>query len=421
MNASTPTAPVSPAKVATAPVAQLLALDQINPDPNQPRKSFDPVALQDLANSIKADGLVQPMVVRPNGKGFYLVAGERRLRACKLAGLKEAPVIVRADLKDQDVAVLQLVENVQREDLTPFELCEAVTKLVNKVGFKTAVEQLGRSEAWVSKRVNALKAPEPITALLKSGAIADLEVVNDLHQIHKLDPEEAKAYIAQAARFAKEGKPANRTDSRDWLEDAERNARWEKERAEREARDKALAERHAKQVKAGTVTPQQVKQRQEDRVKDSRKLLRTGAIASMYASLGLKPSLADSYEAPIALEYGHDFNNYSGKASPTSAGACHFAFKGRGDVALLNRIAAGFAKQPKISVNVPDLTLEQAGRLEKALKDVKGIELAFEVEVTGNQLADIVKRLAPAKKLPPQISTLLAPPAAPKKVANKKR
>lgn len=420
MNSPIPTAPVSPAKV-LAPVAQLLPLDQIQPDPHQPRKTFDPVALQDLANSIKADGLVQPMVVRPNGKGFYLVAGERRLRACKLAGLKEAPAIVRADLKDQDVTVLQIVENVQREDLSLAEQCEAVTKLVNAVTFKGAVEKLGKSEAWISKRVNALKAPDNIVRLLRNAQVSDLEVVSDLAQIHALDPEKAKRFANECASHSRTGSHVTRADSREWLDRTKSQIAWAKEDAERQKREEARAAREAKEVKSGKVTPQQLKVRQEDRVKNCRKLLREAAIGSMYASLSLKPSLADSYDAPIALEYGYDFNNYSGKAAPTSAGTCHFKFRGRGDVALLNRITAGFAKQPKIEVSVPDLTLEQAGRLEKALKDVKDIGLTFEVSITGNQLADVVKRLAPDKKVPKQIADVLPAPATAKKVAKKKR
>jgi ParB family transcriptional regulator, chromosome partitioning protein len=131
---NTPAPQLSPAKVAAAPVAALLPLDQVNPDPQQPRKAFDEAALNELAASIKAEGLINPIVVKPNGKGYHIVDGERRYRAAKLAGLKEVPSLIRADLKDQDVTALQLVANLQREDLTLPEQCDAIVRLVKTLG-----------------------------------------------------------------------------------------------------------------------------------------------------------------------------------------------------------------------------------------------------------------------------------------------
>jgi ParB family transcriptional regulator, chromosome partitioning protein len=110
-------------------VAQTVALDQLRPLPAQPRRHFDDVTLADLAQSIREQGLLQPLLVRPVGDGFEIVAGERRYRAAKLAGLSEVSVLVR-DLTDEEARTLALVENLQREDLNPVDRADATAHLI---------------------------------------------------------------------------------------------------------------------------------------------------------------------------------------------------------------------------------------------------------------------------------------------------
>lgn len=112
-----------------------LPLREIEPDPEQPRKHFDQDALNQLAASITENGLLQPIAVRPKklGTGYIIIAGERRWRAARLAGLDEVPVLIK-DVTDEQAAALALIENLQREDLDPIEVAEGCKQLIEKYG-----------------------------------------------------------------------------------------------------------------------------------------------------------------------------------------------------------------------------------------------------------------------------------------------
>ena len=117
------------------PSSSTLPLGEIEPDPEQPRKRFDEDALNQLADSIAENGLLQPIAVRPKkvGTGYIIIAGERRWRAARLAGLDEVPVIIK-DVTDEQAAALALIENLQREDLDPIEVAEGCRQLIDKYG-----------------------------------------------------------------------------------------------------------------------------------------------------------------------------------------------------------------------------------------------------------------------------------------------
>src|SRR5260370_4617046 len=114
--------PVQPAQAQGTRVAQI-PISQIEPNPLQPRNVFDPSRLHELANSIEANGIIQPLIVRRKGDHFELIAGERRLRAAKLAGLSDVPAIVQ-DYADERMLEIALVENIQRDDLNPMETAQ---------------------------------------------------------------------------------------------------------------------------------------------------------------------------------------------------------------------------------------------------------------------------------------------------------
>ena len=146
---------------------------RIEPNPNQPRKRFDEVELQALADSIAQHGLLQPLAVRDMGNGYYqIIAGERRWRACRLAGLSEVPVtVVEAD--DRTVMELALVENLQREDLNPMEEAEGYRVLLEEYGLtqEQAAQQVGKSRSAVANALRLLTLSDEVRALVENGEL----------------------------------------------------------------------------------------------------------------------------------------------------------------------------------------------------------------------------------------------------------
>lgn len=145
-----------------------LRLNEIEPNKNQPRQIFDDDALSELADSIREHGVLQPLIVRPLLDGSYqLVAGERRWRASRLAGLSEVPVIVRA-LTDSEVAVIALIENLQREDLNPIEEAEGISRLIEEYDFtqEQAAAKLGKSRSALTNTLRLMKLPEKVRGLV---------------------------------------------------------------------------------------------------------------------------------------------------------------------------------------------------------------------------------------------------------------
>jgi ParB family chromosome partitioning protein len=160
-----------------APTTELaqLALDHIHPNPRQPRRRFDHETTAALADSVRAQGLVQPVVVRSRPAGGYeLIAGERRWRAARDAGLETIPAIVR-ETGDRDALLLGLVENVAREQLTPVEEARAYALLLDEfeLGLGEIAERVGRSKPAVSNRMRLLDLPEDVLAMLERGELTE--------------------------------------------------------------------------------------------------------------------------------------------------------------------------------------------------------------------------------------------------------
>ncbi len=162
----------APAPVAEDRLADI-AISQIQPGPYQPRRHFDDAALHELAASIKAQGLMQPIVVRrrPSG-GYEIIAGERRWRAARLAGLETLPALVR-DVPDQQVMALALIENIQREDLNPLEEAMALQRLQDE--FQLTQQQIadavGKSRATVANQLRLLNLAAPVRDMLAEGRL----------------------------------------------------------------------------------------------------------------------------------------------------------------------------------------------------------------------------------------------------------
>ena len=151
-----------------------LNISEIEPNRSQPRKEFDEQALSELADSISKHGLLQPLLVRPLALGGYeIVAGERRYRACRMAGITEVPVIIR-ELTESETMELALIENLQREDLTPLEEAEGYQALMSEHGMtqEEVAQSVGKSRPAVANALRLIKLPDSVKELLKENKIS---------------------------------------------------------------------------------------------------------------------------------------------------------------------------------------------------------------------------------------------------------
>ena len=150
-----------------------LKISEIEPNREQPRKEFDEKSLSELAESISKHGLLQPLLVRPLTLGGYqIVAGERRYRACRMAGITEVPVIIR-ELSDTETMEIALIENLQREDLTPLEEAQGYRVLMDEHGFsqEEVAKSVGKSRPAIANSLRLLKLPQSISEYLKEEKI----------------------------------------------------------------------------------------------------------------------------------------------------------------------------------------------------------------------------------------------------------
>lgn len=154
--------------------AVTLRISEIEPNRDQPRKEFDAEALTALSDSIARHGVLQPLLVRPlAGGGYQLVAGERRWRAARMAGLSEVPAVIR-EMTENETMELALIENLQREDLNPLEEAEGYRNLTEKYGLtqEEISERVGKSRSAVANALRLLSLPDKICALLRSGQLS---------------------------------------------------------------------------------------------------------------------------------------------------------------------------------------------------------------------------------------------------------
>ena len=151
-----------------------LSTDAIRPNPYQPRRSFEESALQELSESIRRYGILQPLTVRRASSGYELIAGERRLRAAKLAGLREVPCLLTA-AEEESSSVLALIENLQRRDLHYFEEAAAIARLIRTYGLsqEQAADKLGKSQSAVANKLRLLRLSPECAALLREHDLSE--------------------------------------------------------------------------------------------------------------------------------------------------------------------------------------------------------------------------------------------------------
>ena len=174
---------------------QTLRMSEIEPNRKQPRQTFDDAAIAELADSIRQHGLIQPIVVRPIGAGYQIVAGERRWRACRMLGMSEVPVIVK-DFDDAQTAQIALIENVQREDLNPVEEAMAYRTLMEEYDMtqEALSKAVGKSRSAIANAVRLLNLPDEIVEMLKkrqlsagqAKAIAGADTEEEMLELAKL-------------------------------------------------------------------------------------------------------------------------------------------------------------------------------------------------------------------------------------------
>jgi ParB family chromosome partitioning protein len=182
-----------------------IPIDQIAVNPLQPRKIFDSNALAELSASIKASGVIQPVVVRRVGSGYQLIAGERRWRAARQAGLERIPAIVR-DATDVESLEIALVENLLREDLNPMEEAEAYQKLLAQFGWtqEALAHRVGRDRSSIANALRLLRLPDPVQADLRGGrltmghALALLSLTSEADQLRLRDEILAHSWSVRA-------------------------------------------------------------------------------------------------------------------------------------------------------------------------------------------------------------------------------
>lgn len=155
-------------------VKDVLKISEIEPNRNQPRKDFDEQALSELADSIGKHGVLQPIIVRPLKQGTYqIVAGERRWRAARMAGLREVPVIIK-DVSDNEVMELALIENLQREDLNPLEEAEGYRELMERCGYsqEELSRRIDKSRPAITNALRLLKLPKKVQILVRENKLS---------------------------------------------------------------------------------------------------------------------------------------------------------------------------------------------------------------------------------------------------------
>lgn len=196
-----------------------LSINEIEPNRNQPRKEFDDKTLEELTKSIEQNGVIQPLLVRPMPGGSYqLVAGERRYRAARNAGLTQVPVLIR-EMSNEEASVISLIENLQREDLNAVEEAQGIKSLIENYGLtqEEAADKLGKSRTAVTNTMRLLKLPDSVLGMLSKGEITagharallplsdDKEIIRIAeHTIrNKLTVREVEKTVKQALRGGK--------------------------------------------------------------------------------------------------------------------------------------------------------------------------------------------------------------------------
>jgi ParB family chromosome partitioning protein len=182
---------------AGAPVGRLVAIDEIDPNPNQPRQHMGD--LSELMASIAEKGIIEPIIVRQRGRRFQIVAGERRYQAAVQVGLREIPIVIR-DVDDNEIIEIALIENIQRKDLTPFEEAEALHSLTTRCNYthEDLARRLGKSRTSITESLSLNSIPEEVKNLCRLADISSKSLL--LEVVRQGDPQKMVALVERISR-----------------------------------------------------------------------------------------------------------------------------------------------------------------------------------------------------------------------------
>lgn len=395
-----------------------IPLNQLRPYKHQSRRTFAEEAMQSLTDSIKTQGVIQPIIVRSSPPGddgtaciepYEIVAGERRWRASQRAGLADIPSIVRDDLGDTDIEILHLIENLQRENLPLADECIATARLVELVGFEEACKQLSKDAPWVSRHSRYAELTEGVRSLIEDGLLTSVEMAFDITALAKYSTKDYTETINSYRASDRWNKPPTRATLRDTL-------KWAKESWERKERDKqAKADLKAKIASDPKLKAKVEKEKQQSKSAADEEREREAHVKKLKIEvsqaekqltadlLRLMPlnfsNVEKRKDLPVEVRssaYLHYFRG-SRERYPATAEACQFVADFVGDIDTIAPALNAIAPGAKVQLELKDLSQEDARKIEKAL----GRKLAFECEVrnlSGKKLSALIASAQGAAK-----------------------
>jgi len=398
-----------------------IPLKRIGPRADNARKEFDKEALEQLAASIRQEGVIEPIVVQPfAGEGdketFEIIAGERRWRACGMAGLASVPCIIRRGLSAEQASVIHLVENLQRSDLKFSELCAGTATLVNLLKaemsaqpegakyknrsvLEVAAERVGQSKAWVSRHAAVLTAlPKEVQDLVGAGKVTSVDIAHELAKLHELDRDAfdglVQSYHPDPDDLEEDEDPADRYPTRSHvrmrIESAEAVAERKKQAAAERA--KTQAANAGKPAAQPQRSPYEIRGEKLEKMRPDVNKLGNAICGAIAKAAGVTSK--NDWESPVRVRDDLP-TRYDNAPLPKSFGEVVFKVELSGRIDSINQAFQALAPGGKIQFKeTPAFTIAEARKIEAAL----GRKLEWEAaETIKGTAAGFRMKLASAK------------------------